>query len=171
MIDHLNVPPRHSEASVTCVEYWPEYGPPVDAPTGTSHRLSSPSTRSNVQVVSPGNWSVRISRRKSAGSGVGADVVGPGEGTAVVGASVGLGVGRGDGAAVVGACEGSGVVGMAVVGSAVGDGVGWADGMELVGSTVGEGVGTADGTAVVGEKVGPCVGAAVGAQATVAVDD
>ena len=47
-----------------------------------------------------------------------------GDGTAVVGAIVGLGVGRGDGAAVVGACEGSGVVGMAVVGSAVGDGVG-----------------------------------------------
>ena len=86
----------------------------------------------------------------------------------VVGASVGPGVGRGDGIAVVGAGDGSGVVGMAVVGTAV---VGWADGMELVGSTVGEGVGTADGTAVVGENVGPCVGAAVGAQATVAVDD
>ena len=120
-IDHLNVPPRHSEASWTYVEYEPEYGPPA---MDTSHRLSSPSTRSNVQVVSPGNWSVRISRRKSAGSGVGAAVVGPGEGTAVVGTSVGLGVGPGDGAAVVGACEGAGVVGMAVVGSAVGDGVG-----------------------------------------------
>ena len=164
-IDHLNVPPRHSEASWTYVEYEPEYGPPA---MDTSHRLSSPSTRCNVQLVSDGYISVRISRRKSAKSGVGAAVVGPGEGTGVVGASVGPGVGRGVGAAVVGACEGSGVVGMAVVGTAV---VGWADGMELVGSTVGEGVGTADGTAVVGEKVGPCVGAAVGAQATVAVDD
>jgi len=46
-------------------------------------------------------------------------VVGPGEGAAVVGASVGPGVGPGDGAAVVGACEGSDVVGMAVVGTAV----------------------------------------------------
>ena len=167
-IDHLNVPPRHSEASLTCVEYWPEYGPPAWASPGTSHRLSSPSTRSNVQLVSDGYISVRISRRKSAKSGVGAAVVGPGEGTGVVGASVGPGVGRGVGTAVVGAGDGSGVVGAAVVGTAV---VGWADGMELVGSTVGEGVGTADGTAVVGEKVGPCVGAAVGAQATVAVDD
>ncbi len=140
-IDHLNVPPRHSEASLTYVEHWPEYGPPAWASAGTSHRLSSPSTRCNVQVVSLGNWSVRISRRKSAGSGVGADVVGLGEGTAVVGASVGLGVGPGDGAAVVGACEGSGVVGMAVVGSAVGDGVGWADGMAVVGATEGDRVG------------------------------
>ena len=97
---------------------------------------------------------MRISRRKSAGSGVGADVVGPGEGTAVVGTRVGLGVGPGDGAAVVGAGDGSGVVGMAVVGAAEGEGVGWAD-----------------GRAVVGEKVGPCVGAAVGAHATVAVED
>ena len=76
-----------------------------------------------------------------------------------------------DGRAVVGAEDGSGVVGAIVVGSAVGDSVGWADGRAVVGAAEGDGVGWADGRAVVGENVGPCVGAAVGAQATVAVED